>query len=656
MISRFFYRLLVDIDFIPRRNFHNTTKKYGDVTKCFFRNFYFRKIFKKLSNLLPELHPIVRSIRIRLFYLQKAPESTIVDTYLKFNKKKYTIDYGCETRDAIILKQNEKVTMAMDVGLFKGLSCGMCILENIVQLQPKILKCDVNINIEIFSHKSQKRKTLCFPLPVSSKKHGIMRRGIGDNWFDFSVALEDFENDSVSIIISASFSKDTFTMFGKNNDTAGGFNCTLVPCIAVSIPTLTKKQNDKKILLISGESLTDPFWMDKVYANKASFPNINNLSRDSTRYDRSYSIADSTLPSIMSFFTGMYPSQHSFGDYSMPIYKENPGSNVCFLAKSLRDAGYTTVCQTSYPRFDIMHGWGEGFDRYFQAELPWSFNAPDASKVTRVFEGLRDQNMFMFLHLTRLHGPFLSSDVLQNPQENKAEELDKAKDGDFLPMYLSQIKIFDEQIGIIVDYLKRTDQYKNTMIILTGDHGVSMPPKWKRLSSVKYAHYEEHSRTPLIVKDPDWFQRESNIERNPVSAQKEIFELIFNANKISLPSYFNKLPQYRKEFLGFAISETVYHPKKDNYAITLISDKFKYWMFAKVNWDNLKIINILDEKLFSIDKANGIVNESINMLEAEPNIGIELKNKAIDFFNISSTYRASNPNIKYPYTVNEKNV
>ena len=108
MIKSFLYKIFVGIDFIPRRNFHNTTKKYGIVAKCLFRNFYFRKIFKYLSNLLPELHPIVRSIRIRLFYLQKAQESARVVTDLKFNKKKYTIDYGCETRDAIILTQNEE--------------------------------------------------------------------------------------------------------------------------------------------------------------------------------------------------------------------------------------------------------------------------------------------------------------------------------------------------------------------------------------------------------------------------------------------------------------------------------------------------------------------------------------------------------------------
>jgi len=652
MITRLLFRLLVSKDFIPRRNFHNTTRHYRNVTKCIFRNMFFRKIFEYFSNLPPKLHPIVRSIRIRLFYLQKAPKSDRVDVSFKLDKEKHIVDYGYETREAIVLKQDEEMNISMDVGSSKKLSCGVCVLENIVQAYPKILKYDLNISVSIFSHISQKRKELSFPMPVSDKKHGIMHRVIGDNWFDFSVGLEDFENESVSITISGGFSEDTFLMFGEKNFKEKFTNIPLIPCIAISTPLINKDSN-KKILLISGESLTDPFWIDKVHASKVSFPNIQKLAKDGYRYNRSYSMVDSTLPSIMSYFTGMFPSQHSFGDYDLPPYNENPSKNFCFIAKSLKDAGYTTLCQTSYPRFDVMHGWGEGFDRYYQAEFPWSSNAPDASKLNRVLDGLKGHDIFMFVHLTRLHGPFLSSDVLQNPQVNKIEELDKAKNGDFLPMYLSQIKIFDEQIGVIVDYLKRTNQYKDTMIILTGDHGVSMPPNWKTLKGVKYAHYEEHSRTPLVVKNPEWYRISSDIKQNPVSAQKEIFDLIFKANEISLPSYFDVLPQYKKEFLGFAISETVYHPEKDNYAITMISEQYKYWMFAEVNWSNFKINRILDEKLFTVNKS-GIVNEDVNLIDSEQNISMELKNKAINFFNLSSKYRAGNKNITYPDTIREK--
>ena len=653
MIKSFLYKIFVGIDFIPRRNFHNTTKKYGIVAKCLFRNFYFRKIFKYLSNLLPELHPIVRSIRIRLFYLQKAQESARVVTDLKFNKKKYTIDYGCETRDAIILKQNEELIITTDVGPAKSLSCGMCILENIISLNPKVLLSDIIINVEILSKNNNKEKILSFPLSVGEKKHGILHNVIGENWFDFSVELDEFKGDRVSISMSAYFSNNTFTMFGNKSDFSKKIEFELVPCIAFCVPKLTKRDSNKKnILLISGESFTDPFWLDKVHKNPVNFPNIYNLSKDSIRYDRSYTMVDSTLPAVMSYFAGIFPSQHSFGDYSNPIYQEKPCDTVESLASILKKNGFSTVCQTSYPRFDPLYGWGRGFDRYFQAEYPWSYNAPDSSKVIRSFEALKNHDIFMFLHLTRLHGPFLSSDILQNPQESKAEDINSAKNGNFLPMYLSQIKIFDDQIGTIVDYLKRTDQYKNTMILLTGDHGVSMPPNWKKLTGVKYAHYEEHSRVPLIIKTPSWFEKEPMIKYNPISAQKEVFDTILRSNRINPPRYFKTLPQYSEEFSDYSISETVYHPNKDNYAITLISSQYKYWMFAKVDWGSLEIISVLDEKLFNVDNSDGTVDETLNLINTKPDIASNLKNKAIDFFNISCQYRFQNPTIKYPDTMN----
>ena len=126
-----------------------------------------------------------------------------------------------------------------------------------------------------------------------------------------------------------------------------------------------------------------------------------------------------------------------------------------------------------------MYGWAVDFDCYYQSEYPYISDAPDASRVIRNFESEKEQDLFIFTHITRTHGPFLSGDNNQTPNRIKSEELDSAMNDNFLPLYASQIQVFDEQIGQIIDYLKkRTNQYDNTMIVLVGDHGVAMPPKW----------------------------------------------------------------------------------------------------------------------------------------------------------------------------------
>jgi len=170
MIFSFFYKLLVGYSFIPRRNFHITTKKYGKITKLIFRNIFFRNLFKQISNALPESNPICRSIRIRLFYLQAASEYSHIEDNLKIDKKIYTVDYGCETRNSIVLKNYEKAVVTINNNSYGKLSLGICVLENVFQAQQKILQYDININIEIISNLSQKRRVLNFPLPVGDKK------------------------------------------------------------------------------------------------------------------------------------------------------------------------------------------------------------------------------------------------------------------------------------------------------------------------------------------------------------------------------------------------------------------------------------------------------------------------------------------------------
>ena len=45
------------------------------------------------------------------------------------------------------------------------------------------------------------------------------------------------------------------------------------------------------------------------------------------------------------------------------LFIKSASNDLKYLAQILNDNGYSTVCLTSYPRFDPMHGWENGFDR-----------------------------------------------------------------------------------------------------------------------------------------------------------------------------------------------------------------------------------------------------------------------------------------------------
>ena len=206
-------------------------------------------------------------------------------------------------------------------------SFSIAVLENLFLRHKKILNNDYKIKINILDENKRKLKELNFQLPINDKKHGLLRKSLDTNWIDLSIDLNEFLNQSIYINLSIGFTNHTFTMFNRKNKSKKSYNIN-IPCFAIGNPNFVCKKNQKrKILYISGESLTDPFYVKKNY-NNVRFPNIEKLARESIHYNRSYSIGDSTLPTIMAFKTGLFPSQHGFGDYSKPVYEDNQSEDI----------------------------------------------------------------------------------------------------------------------------------------------------------------------------------------------------------------------------------------------------------------------------------------------------------------------------------------
>lgn len=68
-----------------------------------------------------------------------------------------------------------------------------------------------------------------------------------------------------------------------------------------------------------------------------------------------------------------------------------------------------------------------------------------------------------------------------------------------IPAYMGLIKQCDDQLGHLLDYLEDTDQIKNTMIVLTSDHGDYLGDHW--LGEKDFFH-EASVKVPLIIYDP----------------------------------------------------------------------------------------------------------------------------------------------------------
>ena len=68
-----------------------------------------------------------------------------------------------------------------------------------------------------------------------------------------------------------------------------------------------------------------------------------------------------------------------------------------------------------------------------------------------------------------------------------------------IPTYMGLISQIDDEVGRIVDHLKSTDQYDNTLIIMSSDHGDYLGDHWL---GEKQLFHDPSVRIPLIIRDP----------------------------------------------------------------------------------------------------------------------------------------------------------
>ncbi|MCP4316246.1 MAG: alkaline phosphatase family protein [Hyphomicrobiales bacterium] len=65
--------------------------------------------------------------------------------------------------------------------------------------------------------------------------------------------------------------------------------------------------------------------------------------------------------------------------------------------------------------------------------------------------------------------------------------------------YFGMISEVDAQIGRLIDFLKQTGAYDNTLIIFTSDHGEYLGDHWM---FAKFGYHEQTFHVPLIIRDP----------------------------------------------------------------------------------------------------------------------------------------------------------
>ncbi len=237
--------------------------------------------------------------------------------------------------------------------------------------------------------------------------------------------------------------------------------------------------------------------------DRATSPFLAELAARGVRFDRAVATAPWTLPSHATMFTGRYPHELSSG-WSTPLDAAAPT-----LAERLSQHGYRTFGVAANLRYcSYEFGLDRGFGRYRDYDISLSemlrtskltlasvqlFNklgfreiSPGRQSATRINERLLDlidgrgnRPFFAFANYYDAHGPYNPAppfDTLflgrqPRTRDSGGEHFTPEEVHDLQAAYDGAIAALDRQLQDLFRELQRRDLLRNTMVIVTADHG-----------------------------------------------------------------------------------------------------------------------------------------------------------------------------------------
>jgi len=248
-------------------------------------------------------------------------------------------------------------------------------------------------------------------------------------------------------------------------------------------------------------------------------PRIDELAGQGVVFERMYSQAPWTKPSVASLFTSLYPPQHQVLEEGTD---NRLASSLTTLAEVLADAGYRTGAVSQNPHIQANTGFDQGFGEFHGL----SGYVSGVDEMLDAGRGFLDREagrpFFLYMHFLDPHGPYapppkLRKRFLGERETKKArvvsgrvgkmlegEELSielEAGDLDYLEaLYDAEIRWVDVAVGRLLDHLEERGLADDTVVLLTADHG----EEFMDHGTLKHGYqlYEESVHVPLIVRAP----------------------------------------------------------------------------------------------------------------------------------------------------------
>ncbi len=320
------------------------------------------------------------------------------------------------------------------------------------------------------------------------------------------------------------------------------------------------QQDRPSILWVISDELQFPLAMTQDGEVRPELPNLRALQEQSTTYSRAYSGANYTDYAVPSMLTGISDVEAQGKDrmqevragigivpglsseYSVvmesPIYSFDCDSETCasvgtgddvgivqryldFAKDTAAIAGRTALAPPFADLFPSLDGkWRD----FWAGGDEFGDNA-EGNSVGAMISGLDQVRasdpstpFFGFWHTIRTHAPWnvdregaqifparvpivegahmIGSEANQTYTSEELKRLQRR-------LYANAAIDFDRQLGLLIDDLKASGDYDNTMIVVTADHGATMTERAdRRMGDTLVQRWSEVAHVPLMVKAP----------------------------------------------------------------------------------------------------------------------------------------------------------
>lgn len=250
-----------------------------------------------------------------------------------------------------------------------------------------------------------------------------------------------------------------------------------------------KKDTNYNVLLITVDTLRHDRL--SIYSKEhIKTPHIDDFAGNAFIFTRAFAHNPVTLPSHTNILTGTTPLYHGISDNTGFRLNEK----FLTLAEHLKKNGYETGAFIGAFPLDSRFGLNQGFDTYddnygTHGSLELFFVERSAEKViqpAKEWISGKTGKWFSWIHLFDPHQPYLPPSPFDREYAHD--------------LYSGECAYVDKQLGTLFSFLKEKKRLKDTIVIITGDHGEGLGEKGEKTHS--YFAYNNTILIPLVIYVP----------------------------------------------------------------------------------------------------------------------------------------------------------